>query len=516
MSANSSAYLGYEQEAPSYTPQELEYAPRKAHQVLYFVPSVTASGISWMSGGIPALTNFSWVLLTAVCAALLASELLNFSRRFGMGAITMLAGALVWFCYDYLTNWFFYDFNSAANVMSVTVIAKASFLHQLFVMFMLLGMNFPVWKRVEAFLEKMPEPNTNRLYMILIITAFIVGLIPYLFFAADPLPVALWKEIVGGRGGGAGFTSGRSGNININWGGYLAQFQQVGQIGGILAVFYLLLLPAGWVTRVVLLGMWLLQVGLAFGSGTRGKTAYILLPVLFLLFLKYHSRAAEMFRKMSVKAYVISGVLALGIIVMLQIQITYRNQGFENIQMDQVQTEIQGNSMFSEGLPGMVLIPDQYPFLEEKFPGQGAIMALPDMAWRFVYGPIPRAIWTSKPIDPLWAWYRSVISGNAIEETEGTTYATGLVGDWYFRFGIIGMIEGAIFMGWLYLLGERLMLKSQGRLIQLVLALGILVFLFRAYRNFIFIDLYPLLIGVGFLWIMIRFTGGRSTPSNSP
>jgi len=91
---------------------------------------------------------------------------------------------------------------------------------------------------------------------------------------------------------------------------------------------------------------------------------------------------------------------------------------------------------------------------------------------------------------------------------EGTTIATGLVGDFYFRFGMAGVIEGGILFGWLCVVGERVLQNSQGRLMQLITSIGFLVFMFRSFRGMTFINLYPLLIGVVFLVIVIRITSG--------
>ena len=515
MSANPADYSSYYPEYGDVALPQLMYAPRKLMQLVWFVPGVAISGISYLADGIPALTDLSFVLLTAACLIQIVEELVNFSRRFGMGGITLFAGVLVWFCHDYFTNWFGLNFATSAETVLPTgaivtpyVLAKATFLHQLFVCMAVAGLHLPVWQRLDRHLVNMPEPQSDNFYVPLIIAAFIVGMIPYAFFTSYPLPIALWKEITVGRTEGV-FTVGRTGNVNVNWGAYLAQLQQIGQVGAMLALFYVMLLRPGVLMRAFGLFYWLLYVALAFGSGTRGQTAFMALPALFVMFLKHQGEAAAMFRRLSVKAYVVSGVLGLILLVMLQVQITYRNVGFTAMRMEEVKTGIEGNSMFSEGLSGMNIIPEQAPFLANRFPGQGAVLCLPDVAWRFLYGPIPRALWKDKPIDPLWKWYNSVITGRSEEEMEGTTVSTGLVGDFYFRFGIAGVVEGGLLFGFMCLISERLLQNSQGRILQLVTATGLLTFMFRSFRNLTFINLYPLLIGVAFLLIIIKFRGSR-------
>ncbi len=486
---------------------ELQFSPRSRYQAFFFLPGMFLSGASYMAGGIPILTDVSFLILILVCIAQLVEEMMNFSRRFGLGGVTLFGGILVWFCHDYMKNWFFINFNSGTALFGAGTIAKSAFLHQTFIFCAVIGLHLPSWRGLENLVARIPEPATHQLYLTLILVAFGVGLIPYVFFASDSLPVAIYKDIFGGRGGGATFTTGRTGSVNSSWGAYLGQLQQIGQIGSLLAIFYLLLQRPRLMIAIACFSIWIIHVGLAFGGGTRGQTAYMFMPALFLVFLKYQSQAAELLKKWSFKAYVMASVVGLTILVILQIQITYRNGGFENVQFNEVKTDLEGNSMFSEGLAGMKLIPEQKDFFYNSFPGHGAIMAMPDLTWRFIYGPIPRALWPGKPIDPLWKWYNAVITGRPEDDLEGTTVSTGLIGDWYFRFGLAGVMEGGLLFGWLCLMSERFLQNSQGRLLQMVFSVGMLVFIFRSFRGLSFINLYPLLIGVGFIYVLTRFAG---------
>jgi hypothetical protein len=122
------------------------------------------------------------------------------------------------------------------------------------------------------------------------------------------------------------------------------------------------------------------------------------------------------------------------------------------------------------------------------------IRALPEQLWWFIIGPIPRALWTSKPVDQLWEWYNRLYTG-AGNGTVGTTISHGVVGSWYFNYGAFGAIEGALLMGWLMAISERALQRSNGRPMGLLMSLAFSVWLFRIYRDFIFIDLYGLMIG---------------------
>src|SRR5208282_1100028 len=105
------------------------------------------------------------------------------------------------------------------------------------------------------------------------------------------------------------------------------------------------------------------------------------------------------------------------------------------------------NAMFSEGLLGFMYIPDQQNYFYNDFPGEMVIAPIPHFILWAAIAPMPRAIWTSKPIDPSWKWYNAISTGRSTlggGAAEGTTISEGIVGYWYFRFGLPGVIEGGI------------------------------------------------------------------------
>jgi hypothetical protein len=157
--------------------------------------------------------------------------------------------------------------------------------------------------------------------------------------------------------------------------------------------------------------------------------------------------------------------------------------------------------MFSEGLLGYLLVPDVRPFVyAADFPGEGFIVAIPRTAFDLVIGIIPRALWHDKPVDALWEWYNNVYQGSG---RNGTTISKGLVGSWYFKYGIGGLIEGGVLMGWLMGLSERALQHSEGKPIHILFSLAFATWIFRTYRDFIFIDLYGIVLGGICLYFMI-------------
>jgi hypothetical protein len=151
---------------------------------------------------------------------------------------------------------------------------------------------------------------------------------------------------------------------------------------------------------------------------------------------------------------------------------------------------------------GFRVVPDQVPFFCNSFPGEGAIRAIPDTLFWFVLGPIPRALWPSKPSDDAMVWYNQMVAGN--NGREGTTISQGLVGHWYFRYGLAGVIEGGLLVGWLMGVSERLLQAANGRPMTILAALSLAAWLFRVYRNFYFIELYGPIIGLFTFIILAR------------
>ena len=203
----------------------------------------------------------------------------------------------------------------------------------------------------------------------------------------------------------------------------------------------------------------------------------------------------------------VCGLLTCGLWVVVQIQGTFRSGtgGLASADIEKLDVfKNQGNTMFSEGLLGYTLVPDPVPFFyAPHFPGEGFVVAIPQTVFDFLIGPIPRALWHDKPIDKLWSWYNMAYlgGGNGIS---GTTISHGLVGSWYFKFGLGGVIEGAILVGWLLGVSERALQNSNGEPLGMLMSLAFASWLFRTYRDFIFIDLYSLILGAIVLFVLVH------------
>jgi hypothetical protein len=477
-----------------------------------FLFPVFLSGTAYAAGSMPILTDLAFLLVAVFCAVLLVVELLAFGYRQGIGAILIYGGVLVWFCNDYFSYWFLRDFNQLNQPyagISAAVVARAAFYHCLFIDLMLVSFRFPVFRFVEKVITAVPEPRDRRFYLWVTLGMLLFGWSAFLF-TKDPFYVSILKGALWPIMGGVDYTVFRTGNMNYNWGGYVAQIIQVGEVGGILGAFYAISIARWLPGKCFGWFCWAYWFSFSFAGERRGNIAFMALPVVGLLFLKYHARAVAQFKRISLKPFIAAGIVAFGLLFAVQWQSADR-LGYASVKMFRAA----GNTMFSEGLEAWALIPSMHNYAYDNFPGETIIRPLPEVLSQFVIGPIPRALWTNKPgPEDFSLWYSTYISQDArgvrTGGVQGTTVSGGAVGAWYFRYGPIGVIEGALLYGWLMGVTERSLRRANGRPMALLFALGFATFMFRAYRDLWWHNLDPLIVAGVVLTIMIRlFFGGR-------
>jgi hypothetical protein len=468
---------------PSWT----ETPPRSIWQPLLLVlPLICAAG-GYLVGA-PALVDLAFVFLTLFCMVFLFADLIRFAERYGVGGIVLYGGVLVWFCYDYFHFWFLAWVQHWPGPFSPEVVAKAAMYYMLYVLCMAIGLRLKAGQWLARLLTKFPELPEPSNYFIVVIVCQIIGLLPYAIFTRQSFFVSIFRAIFAGRTGlGTEWTVGRTGNLNYSFGGYVAELLWVGTGGAILASFCVVFLRQNLIKNILCILIWLLWVGFAFGGGARGSIVVLMLPVVCFIFIRYHVQAQELFRKYSKRAYVFVALFLLGTVLLFQIQARYRTVGFHDVSLSEVSlTDLQGNEMFSTSLTGFALIPDHQNYFYDNFPGEMVVAPIPHFLLWAAIAPMPRAIWTSKPIDPSWMWYNAISTGRSTlggGTTEGTTISEGIVGYWYFRFGFIGVIEGGIFMGWLMGVLERALYNNSGRSLSFLAVLSIFAWMFRTYRD---------------------------------
>jgi hypothetical protein len=490
----------YAEQAEAQVEPDLIFSPRSRNQWIPFLVPLALCGFAWMGGGIPFLCDAGFLIFTILCSIFLASEFFAFPRRFGIGGLVLWGGVLCWFCQDYFTHWFNHDYTDLSLNISSLVVCKAAFLHVLFVMLMSISLNWDlaVGRVVEKMLLFVPDPGNEQLYLWIVLLLFCFTLCPYVVFNAEPWYQCIYHALFAGWTGPPQLVVFRTGNLNYSWGAYVAQIMQVGAVGGIVAIVYSILVARTWFTRFIGFAIWVFNAMLAFETGRRGEISFSLLPPIALLFIKFQFKTARLFKKVSFTSYIICGLLTIVMLYIVQFQGTFRGGeggygGADLSKLDLVGN--QGNTMFSEGLLGYATIGVDVPFFNAPdFPGEGGIVAVPNTLFDFVLGFIPRALWHDKPVDALWAWYNRKYTGIG-DGVTGTTIAHGLVGSWYFKYGLLGMIEGALLVGMLMGVSERALQHSDGKPVSILMSLAFATWLFRTYRDFIFIELYGLIFG---------------------
>ncbi|HTW94972.1 MAG TPA: hypothetical protein VMD30_09280, partial [Tepidisphaeraceae bacterium] len=479
-----------------------------------FVIPVMLCGISWISGGVPVLTDCGFIALALCCVGVAIMEFWQFSRRFGIGGLILSTGTLVWFCHDYFYNWFDRDFGAGGVDYTQSVIAKAAFYTTLFTFFAMIGLSLPVWHRITRFVRRIPEPQSNNVFIIVLVLCLVIGLIPYLFFSAEGILTNIYKAMTGMRFSGAEFTAGRTGNYNYSWGGYLAQVEQVGEIGGIFAMFYVIMTPGFFLrpSKIFALLDWAFWAIIGFGTGSRGAFIAAFLPVPALLFLKWEVFAALQGRRFNSKAILYPMIAIALAFVVVQIQGAYRTTGIGSVNLEKLDIwKPRGNTMFSEGLLGYETFPDTRAFGSDLFPGSTVVMPIPDVIARWAIGWIPRVLWHDKPgISEIGQWYDKKISGGTAANTSpyqtnvsGGTVCPSVCGIAYIYYGMAGVIQIGLLFGWLCKVAERIMWTNAGRVLGTMFALGTAVYLFRAFRDLTPMDFYPLCIGTFVASILI-------------
>ena len=451
--------------------------------------------------------------MAVCCGIFVMSEIWHFKTRQGWGAITMYFGILAWFCHDYLTHWYDNGPWAQSYPEAMPTVGKMAFLHCLFVTFMAFGIALQVPDKAVRWINRYPEPRSYDFLFWLASVTLVINLGFYFFFSfagasLQGLYETIYALYFGGRLGQVGTSVSMGGNLTTNFSGYLIMVAGTIGIGAHAAAGYLVFAPRNPAKKALMLATWLHAMMMSYGGGTRSIliTQGASMGIFLLIYAIQKPRAA-------VKIYLMILGLCLVVAIGVQLQTHYRDKAYDiNLSDQKLTSEIRGNTMFSEALSAYIEIPDRKPFFHnQNFPGEGAVRALPQMAFWFALGPVPRPLLAmfgiEKPIDPAWA-YRAEDEAGTGAKNMGTTASYGLVGAWYFRFGILGMLEGAILMGWLYALAERIMRTAtmgSTRIMRMIIGMSLLTTLLMFYRDVVFIAIWPIILTLAGIGALIYF-----------
>lgn len=482
----------------------------KTFPVLFSL-SLLPLGLSMLSGGIVELTDAGFGYLVVLLVLYLFNELRVFGIRYGIGGLVFAFGSLIFFCHDYFFHWSGIlgagSWEGRGNTtFDPDLLARACFFHALFITAMSIGLLVPWGQKIVNVFRSVPEPTSRNYYLAVVIILTLLGLIPYLFFTREPFYLAIYHDIVGARNFSAEWTVGRTGNLNTSWGAYLANLIDLGEFGGIVAIVYAILVARSPLAKAFGVAIWLFWCARVFGTGSRSFLLVLLMPAVVVLFIKYHAQAAAFYKKNSVKAYVVCGLLMLVTLFVIKYQINNRNQGYTlQTLADTNPFKIEGNGMYSATLPGFVIIPDEEPFFMNRFPGEALVRPITEWVMYFVIHPIPRAMWEAKPVDPLWEWYNYAHARVYFNtHKRQATISQGAVGYWYMRYGWMGVLQGGIFVGFLMRLFERVIQQADGKPLTILIALGFEAKLFNGYRGLLPAIIYEIVFGFMMLWLLMQ------------
>src|SRR6202041_2872716 len=122
----------------------------------------------------------------------------------------------------------------------------------LFICSMMIGLNIRKGEFLVRLMEKTPDIRTPGIGFILVLILFIIGISPFFLFTSEPWYTAMYHQFTAARGGqGVAWTVGRTGNVNYNWGGYVAQILQIGQVGSIYAILCVILVGRNIFQRII-------------------------------------------------------------------------------------------------------------------------------------------------------------------------------------------------------------------------------------------------------------------------
>lgn len=474
--------------------------------------------MSWLGGGIHVLTNIGFLALTLICAVMLLAEARKFVADLSVGGIIIFGGTLVWYCHDYLGQWWGVNWGMPPVPVTEVTVAKAAFYTCLGVFAMSIGLRIPYGKFAEKWIRVIPEPAENT-YLTLIIALCVIGLIPYMFLVQESFFVALLKEMTAMRSGeGATWLVARTGNMNYRWDAYLLHLTEVGQLGGLLASFYAIMIARNMPQKLITWAIWLLWFALAVGSGTRGMVVFFGLPLMLAFFLKGHIAAQERGHRTSLRTYLSTIVIGVVMLALMQFQGTFRQAEISDRNFGQIELlKVQGDHMFSEGLRAYEMVPESVPYTSATFPGAIYVRPIPDLLVRFAIGWIPRALWTSKPgFSEFGAEYNRIVSGGSAEnEQGGGTICLSICGGAFVGYGFAGVIQIGLVFGWLAAVTERVLRQSIGHHLRFLFCLGVATWLFRCFRDLTPHDIYPLLIGVAAASLLAMIFGRKRGPAEA-
>lgn len=381
------------------------------------------------------------LVLAIVITWLLASV----SRRHGLGAhvgyLTMLMGTIYW----YVAPAFFLSLRTDIEVteryglrlrpesVGTACICIAAYTLMSVLAYWLFYVRWV--KKIESVRDKKP----SGLFYPAIFGLFLIGFVPYVLFGGGLENIikalgqgraveAPWKSGPLGDGRSALYYISRSGMVAAaGFAGTWGVLQRSRQRG-------------------VLLGVFLATLTLVFfDGGTRSWVALGAVPtVLAWLAFRFRERMTL-------------GNVIIAILVVSATQFTFefarasRMLGWNRkalMSIDPLKREFD-NDFFSELVVSVDLVPQRHSYFY-----------LDDL-WAFVAHPVPRALWSGKPISPVLSYYNDVVADGILARANKLP---SHIGQFYMSFGYVGVVLLGLLSGMISAIASALMQSRHVRL----------------------------------------------------
>ncbi|MBM3942630.1 MAG: hypothetical protein FJ316_06860 [SAR202 cluster bacterium] len=221
--------------------------------------------------------------------------------------------------------------------------------------------------------------------------------------------------------------------------------------------------------------------------GARHLWLFIGLPAVAIAAMRFLGRGA-LFRAMQ------WGMVAMGILLVVQLQWGLRGTGWNNIGNLKPAQLLTASStgQFTALLYAEYLVPERHPYFME--------VAEP----YFVIHWIPRKFWPEKPIMRSWTEYNDSYTGGSSE----FNVTPSVIGQFHINWGVLGVVFIGAWLGFLTCLADRLMLGLDlDRQQALAVVVGMLyAFILSSFRFYSPIYVTYVVFGLVGMWLITRGT----------
>jgi hypothetical protein len=375
-------------------------------------------------------------LLTQICTALnlllLVSVGVEALRTRVVGKCCLVAGVFIFYWLDALslslqtTSFSIAEgFPIRATQFNQSLIQQALIYVSVFQLLLLVGYSIrPRFERPIAFLAARVDAlsfDRSVLTMMLIVCA-VLPLLMYYQFDLDRVFTVL-------------IASRSTGDLDAPEPGMAQHLTTFGMFGA--ALFFVYALKSNTWKRFWWFFLGAIAAVPFVSGGTRHIWLYISLPSVLIILRGFKSNSEKKYGALALTGAV------LVVLVVAQFQFAYRGIGWRDLGAVQVGelSQFNTNGHFSALLFAEHLVPTEHAYFKEP------------VEVYFLIHWIPRQIWPTKPIMESWTYYNdSYVQGAAFNVTPS------VIGQFHMEWGLAGVIFIGAWLGFLTLLGDRLLL----------------------------------------------------------